>query len=377
MFCEISNRIRLASESSWGRRGTVYLVGRSTQLRHALERAVRFASVGSPVLVTGESGVGKELFARALYLLGQRCGRPFYSVNCAQYQNDELLVSELFGHRKGSFTGAVSDRDGLFQAADGGVVFLDEVGELTPQAQAMLLRVLSEGEVRPLGNADVRRVDVRVIAATNRPLRQMVEEGRFRPDLYYRLRYLQLHVPPIRARADDWRLLVDFYLNVANRNGNGTKTLSSASWEVLGRHDWPGNVREIRSVVDVGHCLAEGPVIEPENLYDVLREEDAEIKDVRRDDDVVSRVLAQMVEQESTFWEAVREPFLARDLNRREVREIVDRGLRESGWSYKALLELFNLPPDEYLRFMDFLRHHRLKPPSRGAGPLVHRTEVY
>jgi transcriptional regulator with GAF, ATPase, and Fis domain len=328
------------------------------------------------VLVTGESGVGKELFARGLYLLGQRCGRPFYSVNCAQYQNDELLVSELFGHKKGSFTGAVTDREGLFQAADGGVIFLDEVGELTSQAQAMLLRVLSEGEVKPLGHSDVRRVDVRVIAATNRPLRQMVSEGRFRADLYYRLRYLQLHIPPIRARADDWRLLVAFYLNLANRMGNTSKTISPAAWELLRRHEWPGNVREIRSVVDVGHCLAEGPAIEPENLQDVLGGDEQEASTGRGGDDIVSRVLGQMVEQDSTFWEAVREPFLARDLNRREVREIVGRGLRESGWSYKALLELFNLPSDEYLRFMDFLRHHRLKPSSRGAGPLVHRADT-
>ena len=158
MFTEIGNQIRVNSESLWGRRDIVYLIGQSRCLSLALERARRFATVASPVLITGESGVGKELFAKALYLLGDRCGQPYRSVNCAQYQNEDLLVSELFGHRKGSFTGAVADREGLFQASDGGVLFLDEVGELSARAQAMLLRVLSEGEVRPLGHTDVRRV---------------------------------------------------------------------------------------------------------------------------------------------------------------------------------------------------------------------------
>ncbi len=362
MFTEIGNQIRVNSESLWGRRDIVYLIGQSRCLSLALERARRFATVASPVLITGESGVGKELFAKALYLLGDRCGQPYRSVNCAQYQNEDLLVSELFGHRKGSFTGAVADREGLFQASDGGVLFLDEVGELSARAQAMLLRVLSEGEVRPLGHTDVRRVDVRVVAATNRPLLEMVAQGRFRADLYYRLRYLQLQIPPVRSREADWRLLVSFYLNQASRLYGQARKLSDGAWALLQRHTWPGNVREIRSVVDVGYCLAESDEIAPECLRDLL---DNEQDLPRQQSDPIRRALARMAEDDLTFWEAVREPFLARDLNRREVQEIVYLGLREAGWSYKGMLELFNLAESEYLRFMDFLRHHRLKPVHR------------
>lgn len=379
MFSETGNHVRARSEGAWGRRGVVYLVGQSQEFQHALERAARFAAVASPILITGESGVGKELFAKTLYLLSDRYGRPYLSVNCAQYQNEELLVSELFGHRKGSFTGAVADRDGLFQSADGGVVFLDEVAELSPSAQAMLLRVLSEGEVRPLGHTEARRVDVRVIAATNRPLRRMVAEGRFRADLYYRLRYLQLCIPPVRARGEDWKLLVSFFLNQMNRTTGVEAHFAAPAWALLRAHTWPGNVREIRSVVDVGCCLAADGFIEPEYLHEAMTpEEGAPALDGRPGEtDAVGSALMRMAEQDSSFWEAVREPFLARELNRSEVRAIIERGLREAGWSYKAMLDLFNLPPEEYLRFMDFLRHHRLKPPSHGSGRLVHRTGTF
>ncbi len=373
MFTEIGNQIRINSEAHWGRRDVVYLIGQSRNFAIAQERAVRFASVASPVLITGESGVGKELFAKAIYLLSDRCGKPFRSVNCAQYQNEDLLVSELFGHRKGSFTGAISDREGLFQAADGGVLFLDEVGELSPRAQAMLLRVLSEGEVRPLGHTDVRRVDVRVVAATNRPLRDMVNEGRFRADLFFRLRYLQLEIPPVRSRDADWKLLVSFYLNQASRAYGKTRRLSEASWTLLHRHIWPGNVREIHSVVDVGYCLSDSEEIGPDCLRDLLDDAE-EVPD--HVGDPVRNALARMAEEDISFWEAVRDPFLARDLNRREAREIVHLGLRESGWSYKAMLGLFNLPQDEYLRFMDFLRHHRLKPIARGTGRITHHQDA-
>lgn len=368
MLSDIGRRVQGRSESEWGRNGTVHLIGLSEAMCEVQQRAARFAAIDSPVLIAGESGVGKEVFAKALYLLGNRVGRPFLSVNCAQYQNEELLVSELFGHRKGSFTGAGSDRQGLFEAADGGVVFLDEVGELSPRAQAMLLRVLSEGEVRPLGLSSARYVDVRILAASNRPLEELVAARQFREDLLYRLDYLHLYIPPIRAREDDWRLLMTFYLDRANRKYGGSKRFSDAVWPALSVHRWPGNVREIRSMVDVGFCLADADLIAPDVLVDLARRDAPSVNGASTSSPVgaaVDLALSSMVEEEQSFWQVVRAPYLDRELNRSEVREIVRRGLVECGWSYRRLLDLFNLSGDEYLKFMDFLRHHRLKPVTR------------
>ncbi len=363
---EVGAQIQASSARAWGDREAVRMIGRSQSLRAAQEKLRRFVKINRPVLLTGESGVGKELFARSLYVLSARCGRPFLSINCAQYQNDDLLVSEIFGHTRGSFTGAINDRIGLFEAADGGVLFLDEVGELSPRAQAMLLRALSEGEIMPLGGTDVRKVDVRVVAATNRPLRKMIAEKTFRDDLYYRLRYLHVHVPPIRERGDDWHLLVDHFLDRSNATNGRPKRFSVSAWSILEKYGWPGNVREIQSVVDVGCCLSDGLTIESDVIAESLgeRTEDA-YYDGSDASGIVGARYSLMLEEGETFWHVVREPFLDRELNRAQVRAIVQRGLADSHGSYKRMLEIFRVNQDDYLKFMDFLRHHRLKPELR------------
>ena len=360
-FTDFGMQVRAQSTKLWGDRGAVQMVGRSRALRAAQQRLQRFVDVERPVLLTGESGVGKELFARSFYLLSPRRGCKFLSINCAQYQNDDLLVSEIFGHKKGSFTGAWTDNTGLFEAADGGVLFLDEVGELSPRAQAMLLRALSEGEIKPLGETEVRHVDVRVVAATNRSLQQMVAEKTFREDLYYRLRYLHVHVPPIREREDDWHLLVDFFLTRSNRSRASLKCLSPSALTKLGSYEWPGNVREIQSVVDVGFCLSDGPTIEGDTIEEVLAG-DQPVRPGADDAYIVRETYALMIEQGHDFWRVVREPFLDRELNRSQVRAIVGLGLSDANGSYKQLLQIFRIDDREYLKFMDFLRHHRLKP---------------
>lgn len=359
-----ASRVAALSESVWGRDGTIRMIGASAALADAQDRLERFARVDRPVLIAGESGVGKELFARACYVLSPRNGRPFLTINCAQFVDETLLISELFGHTKGAFTGAAADRKGLFEAADTGVLFLDEVGELSARAQAALLRAIGVGEIVRLGESRARRVDVRVIAATNRDLRAMVAAGAFREDLYYRLAPLRLRVPSLREREDDWQLIASAYLAQLCRQAGEIKRLGAGATRALTGYTWPGNVREVRGLLDTAFCLCPGDTIEASHVAGELHAGDGEL-----DDAVLALAAggtadpyAAMARGEASFWSAVRDPYLDRELNRDEVREIVRRGLTEAGGSYKRALRTFGLPEHDYLKFMDFLRHHRLKP---------------
>ena len=367
----VAQRVADLSRDRWGVARETVVVGRDPALVAALDRAARFAEADGPVLITGETGTGKELFARAVYLLGRRSRKPFLAVNCAQYHDGQLLASELFGHRKGAFTGAVNDHRGVFEEADGGVVFLDEVGELSVPAQAMLLRVLGEGEILSVGATQSRAVNVRVIAATSRDLRPMIESGRFRADLYYRLRHLQVRVPALRERGDDWRLILDHYLERVVQRESSRKRFSSHALSLLGRYDWPGNVRELRSLVDTGYYVSEGPTIEAEHFAEAL-EAEARAEQFRgvpmtstapnAPAGALGAAYARMLAGDGTFWELVHAPYMDRELSRAEVRLVVERGLVATRGSYKRLLSLFGVADGDYLKFMDFLRHHDLKP---------------
>ncbi len=347
----------------WGDAAVAAMVGRDARFGAVLDRIERFAGADSPVLITGETGTGKELVARGLYLLGVRAARPFVAVNCAQYHDGPLIASELFGHRKGSFTGAIGDHAGLFESCHRGVLFLDEVAELSGAAQAMLLRVLGEGELVPVGDTRARRVDVRVIAASSQDLATRVSRGLFRRDLYYRLRALPIHVPPVRERGDDWRLIREYYLRQLNAAKARRKCFSRTAIDVLSRYVWPGNVRELKAIVDTGFYLSDDDTIEPAHFLDAL--EDAG----RREQidkvpmlDVDAVCYEQLRAGEGDFWHIVRDPFMQREMSRRQVKDILARGLAETRGSFKRLLPLFGLPDEDYLRFMDFLRHHDLKP---------------
>ncbi|HEX6041381.1 sigma 54-interacting transcriptional regulator [Longimicrobium sp.] len=370
---DLARRVRLMSMERWGERRETVLVGRHESMLALQERVHRFAQATAPVLVTGETGTGKELFARAIYLLGPRARKPFFSVNCAQYTESQLIASELFGHKRGSFTGAFEDHRGVFVEADGGVVFLDEVGELTLPAQAMLLRVLSEGELVPVGDTRVRSVNVRVIAATNRDLRGLVAQGRFREDLLFRLRYLQLHVPPLRDRGADWQLMLEHYVHRLNGDTGQERRFSEASLERLGTYFWPGNVRELRAVVETSHSLCGAAVIEPGTFEEQLERDASSHAPTAAPafgmpmaaapaPGGAAALLNRMTGGAETFWDLVHEPFMDRELNRGQVRAVVEEGLRRSNWSYKRALQVFGIQQDDYLKFMDFLRHHRLKP---------------
>src|SRR5580700_1589293 len=271
---EIALHIRAKALEKWGANQAVEVVGLSQKMRDTLDKVQKFAKFNQTILITGESGVGKELFAKACYLLSARIKAPFVIVNCPQYSEGNVTVSELFGHVKGSFTGAIADHKGLFNAADGGLVFLDEVGDLAPTAQTMLLRALAEKEVKPLGSTQTHSVDVRVVAATNRPLREMIQAGQFRQDLYFRLRYFPLEIPPMREREDDWKLLVNYFVDRLNQEYNLKKVFSSTSIKFLERYPWPGNARELKSIVTIGFSMAEAKYIEPDHFLSELRQPD-------------------------------------------------------------------------------------------------------
>ncbi len=356
---------RLASARWHGSRATT-IIGRDPTLTDALDRLARFAASGGPVLISGETGTGKELFARALYLLGDRHRGPFLSINCAQYHDGQLIASELFGHRRGSFTGAIADHRGMFEEASGGVIFLDEVGELTLTAQAMLLRVLGEGEVVAVGSTKTVHVDVRVVAATSRDLKAMVLEGTFRSDLYYRLRCLHIVVPPVRERGDDWELLAAYYLEELALRRGVAKRFSLEALDMLRSYGWPGNVREIKSVVDTGFHLSDGHLIEPRDFVEQFEVGSGARGPHRvpagRGTGASDHALRQMLSEEVSFWDAVHTPYLARELTRSDARLVILSGLERSRGSYKQLVRLFNIKSSDYLKFMDFLRHQQLKP---------------
>jgi two-component system response regulator AtoC len=242
------------------------MVGNSRPMRTLFRLAEKAAQYSTTVLIAGESGTGKELVARGIHMGGPRAGGPWVPVNCGGIP-ETLLESELFGYVKGAFTGADRNKKGLFQEAEGGTIFLDEIGELPLPLQVKLLRVLQEHEVRPVGAAKTDRVDVRVIAATAKNLEDEVARGAFREDLYYRLNVLQIHVPPLCERPEDIPLLSQYFLErYQKRLGKDTEGISPGAMSLLLEHKWPGNVRELENVIERAVVLADKRIILPENL---------------------------------------------------------------------------------------------------------------
>ena len=248
------------------------IVGSSFHIRQVLDRIERVAPTDSRVLITGENGTGKELVARALHSLSPRRDRAFVEVNCAAIPS-ELIESELFGHMKGSFTGAVQDRTGKFEQADRGTLFMDEVGDMSLAAQSKVLRALEEGKVTRVGGHKPRQVDVRVIAATNKDLEEEIREGRFREDLYYRLNVVPIHMPPLRERREDIPMLVrHFSSRMAEQSGLPVREFTPEALEKLKGLDWPGNVRELRNTVERLMILASGDQIRAEDVATLVGE---------------------------------------------------------------------------------------------------------
>jgi transcriptional regulator with PAS, ATPase and Fis domain len=320
-----------------------------------LSLAARAAESSAKVLITGESGVGKDLIAQHIHSNSPRKHAPFVAVNCAGV-TETLLESELFGHVKGSFTGAYRDKRGKLQLAHRGTLFLDEVGEMSLRMQALLLRFLENGEIQAVGSDQSEaRVDVRVVAATNRNLSDLVAAGQFREDLLYRLRVIHLHVPPLRERPEDIQALTAHFLQRAKRS----LTFTNEARLAFQRYRWPGNVRELLNVVEQLIWLTPTGVVGVEHFPMSMRTGPGlmvPLDDRRRQ--VADDLYDALVKQGASFWELVYPMFLARDITRNDLRELVRRGLNESRGRYKSLLKLFGMSSRDYRRFMNFLAAH-------------------
>jgi DNA-binding NtrC family response regulator len=284
------------------------------------------------------------------------------TINCAGVP-DALLESEFFGHVRGSFTGAYRDRAGILEQADGGTVFLDEVCEMSPRLQALLLRFLETGEVQRVGSDEpVGRVDVRVIAASNRDPELAIAAGAFREDLFYRLNVIRIQVPPLRARREDIALLTrHFVQQIARSENRGDIAVDPAVFEVLLAYEWPGNIRELRNVVERALIRVGGGILTVADLPMEIRRRPAP---ARPPSPGVSqpatweRLLDQMVTGGESFWSAVYEPFMARDVTRREVREIVGQALERTGGDYHQVATLFHISETDFTRFVGLLRRY-------------------
>jgi transcriptional regulator with PAS, ATPase and Fis domain len=331
------------------------LVVSSTTMRALVAMAERAGSSDAKVLITGESGVGKDRVANLIHDRSPRRAHSFVAVNCAGL-TESLLESELFGHVKGSFTGAYRDKMGKLQLSHRGTLFLDEIGEMSLRMQALLLRFLENGEIQAVGSdSSVSRVDVRVIAATNRNLPELIAAGQFREDLWYRLRVIHLHVPPLRERVEDIRPLAVHFIARTGRS----VTLADEVFRLLERHRWPGNVRELQNVIEQTVWLAPGEVIQAEHLPGPIQTTAQAILPVReRRNQVADELYQALVVSGYSFWEHIYPLFLSRDITRHDMRELVRRGLAATRGNYRTMLKLFGMSSRDYKRFLNFLAAH-------------------
>ena len=350
------------------RNGQAQLIGTSLPIVDLKAEIERVARSDAKVLVTGESGTGKELVALAIHMNSQRAARAFVAVNCAGLP-ETLLESELFGHVKGSFTGAYRDKQGKLELADQGTVFLDEIGEMTPRLQGLLLRFLETGELQKVGaDQAAGAVDVRVIAATNRNLVEMVSQGSFREDLYYRLNVIHLHVPPLRERKDDIPMLAEHFLRYFTRNGMyPAKTLAPEAVTALVDYTWPGNVRELENVIERLVVTGQKELIVAEDLpIEVRTQHNVMIRPKReRRRTVADDLYNRLVEGRESFWNVVYPLYMQREITRTNVRDLVRKGLEEARGNYKIVTRLFNMDTRDYKKFLNFLRKHDCQLPFK------------
>jgi transcriptional regulator with PAS, ATPase and Fis domain len=337
------------------------LIGGSVAIARVREEIDYAARCDAKVLLTGESGVGKEVVARLIHAGSERRHNPLVTVNCAAL-TETLLETELFGHVRGSFTGAYRDRTGVLEQAHRGTVFMDEVGETSPRMQGLLLRFLETGEIQRVGSERTdTRVNVRVIAATNRNLVEAVAAKAFRDDLYYRLNVIQLHLPPLRDRLDDVPALLSHFLTeFAAQYAVPNPVVSPDALAVLVSYRWSGNVRELKNVAERLVVRSRNAIIDTPDLpANLLRTEPESIQFTAVARNTAEVLYENMIDSGESFWSAVYAPFMSRDITRDDLRSLVGKGLRQTGGNYRVLTELFNMPAADYKRLLNFLRKHR------------------
>jgi DNA-binding NtrC family response regulator len=360
------------------------LLGESDVIETLRADIASAARTHAKVLITGETGVGKEVVARLIHTQSARSRQPFMAVNCSGIP-ETLLASELFGHQRGSFTGAYRDKIGLIRQADRGTLFLDELGEMSLAMQAMLLRFSETGEIQTVGmDAPGGRADVRLITATNRDLREQIAAGEFREDLYYRLNVIHIRIPPLRERGHDVVLLFRHFLRKASEAHRlPPPDLTSDAEQLVLNHSWPGNVRELRNVTERIALRDTNRPISPADLPVELRGGDRsttvttaqvpgqESSHEQPHGQPIAQHLWDKLMTGGDFWDVVQKPFRAHEITRAELAALIDRGLHETRGSYRALVRLFNLPPSDYKRFHAFLYQQNCNLP---VGP--YRTGI-
>ena len=369
--------------------GPVEIIGVSRAIAELKSEIDRVARSDAKVLITGESGTGKEVVARAINAVSPRAHQPFVPVNCAGIP-ETLLESELFGHVKGSFTGAYRDKPGKLEMSDNGTIFLDEIGEMTLRMQGLLLRFLETGEIQKVGAERPANVtNVRVITATNRNLRDLIAQGQFREDLYYRINVIHIVVPPLRERREDVPLLVDHFLRrftgrplhgngsgVGHTNGQAlamaseysvVRSIAPAAIEALCEYPWPGNVRQVENVVERLVVTGRHPLIQLDDLSPEIRVPGPGHHRPRRDRrrTVADELFRRLTEDGESFWTAVYPLYMNREITRGNVRDLVHKGLEEARGNYKIVLRLFNMNSTDYKRFLNFLRKHDCQLPFK------------
>jgi transcriptional regulator with PAS, ATPase and Fis domain len=346
----------------------VELIGQSVPMVELREEIDRTARSDAKVLVTGESGSGKELVAQLIHRRSPRAHRPFLAVNCAALP-ETLLESELFGHVKGSFTGAYRDKPGRLEQADQGTMFLDEIGEMTLRMQGLLLRFLETGELQKVGADRIAgRVNVRVITATNRSLRDLLVQGQFREDLYYRLNVIHIQVPALRERREDVPALVGHFLaRFTAAYETAVRSISAEALAELSAYSWPGNVRELQNVVERLVVTGRSEVVRVEHLPADVRSRPGAGAGPRRERrrTVADDLFERLTQERESFWSAVYPLYMRREITRGHVRDLVRKGLQEARGNYKIVARLFNMEPQDYKRFLNFLRKHECQLPFK------------